>query len=201
MGYTPSFWKNSMVCDNDNNLYITGYFRDSLLYDGYTQYSAGNYDLFVMKVNKNGGLQWLKFANDVYGDYSYSIARDNSNNFYITGRFYDTAWFGNQNVISYGNGTSDMFVAKLHEVPVSVAYNELTSEITIFPNPVHKYLNILSPGGFLQKVEIVSIDGKTTYTFTALGTDRIDVSGFANGNYIIRLYYGNAVFAKKIVIE
>ena len=196
------FWNKSLICDESGNLYITGWYRDSLVYDSLTVQSNGSYDIFVMKIDNNGNLIWCLTAgnNHSYGDYSRSIARDGNGNLYITGRFYSTLFFGDSSVTSYGS--ADVFVAKLHEDPVSVVYNEdnTSLEITVYPNPATDYVNIGYPLMQFEKVEIVSIKGRVLRTFNG-NQNILDVSGLASGVYLLKLDAGKMIYVKRIIIQ
>jgi len=196
------FWNHTLVSDEQSNIYITGWFKDSLVYDSLAIQSNGSYDIFVLKIDNNGNLIWCLTAgnNHSYGDYSRSIARDGNGNLYITGRFYSTLFFGDSSVTSYGS--ADVFVAKLHEDPVSVVYNEdnTSLEITVYPNPATDYVNIGYPLMQFEKVEIVSIKGRVLRTFNG-NQNILDVSGLASGVYLLKLDAGKMIYVKRIIIQ
>jgi hypothetical protein len=77
------------------------------------------------------------------------------------------------------------------ESPVSIDNPELIkSDISIFPNPTNKYLNIksLNQSSF-NKISIIDIKGqKIDYNIqNNLGEYKIDIENFAEGVYIIEI--------------
>jgi uncharacterized delta-60 repeat protein len=71
-----SDWGTSMVIDSLDNIYITG-FTDS--------YGAGGNDIWVLKLNGMGNVEWNHTWGGVGDEYGWSIALDSQNNAYVTG--------------------------------------------------------------------------------------------------------------------
>ncbi|MBI4649165.1 MAG: T9SS type A sorting domain-containing protein [Bacteroidia bacterium] len=198
--YMDDTWFHSLETDEAGNVYITGWFMDTLIYDDLIIPSHGSYDIFILKIDGNGDLLWILSAGNThsYGDYSRSIARSPDGSLYITGRFYDELWFGDNSVTSYGS--ADVFIAKIHEEPVSVVYDAPAQEIAVYPNPAHGYVNIALPGGDISKAELTDLRGKTVRSWQKPVLYRLDVSGIAKNGYIIKIYINNMVYTKKIII-
>ncbi len=88
-----------IAVDNDNNYIVTGYFgnnaTDTLVYDGTNIISNGERDIFVLKLNSDGNLQWGISGGGKANDEATALAIDKSNNIYVTGYYKDTtAVFG-----------------------------------------------------------------------------------------------------------
>ncbi|MBI4646883.1 MAG: T9SS type A sorting domain-containing protein, partial [Bacteroidia bacterium] len=131
--------------------------------------------------------------------YSRSIDIDNSGNLYITGRVHETSYFDSISVTSFGG--ADVFIAKLHEEPVSVEYNGVSStiDISVFPNPAADFVNVKDLSVQPEKAELVSTDGKVQRVYNQ-DIDKLDVSNLQGGVYMLRLYTGNVIFVQKVVI-
>jgi hypothetical protein len=101
------------IAINDSNIYMTGFFDDSLTINGITLMTDTNpdEDIFVAKFDINGNLKWLKQAGGMGTDDAFSLCIDDTGNCFITGSFNDTATFGTHKVITTAT-LSDMFVAK-----------------------------------------------------------------------------------------
>ena len=194
------FWNHTLESDEQGNVYITGWFRDSLVYNDLTVQSNGSYDIFVMKIDNDGDLIWcLTAGNDhSYGDYSRSITRDNNGNLFITGRFYDTLCFGDSCVTS--NGSADIFIAKISETPLNIEFVKETMQIDIFPNPASSFLNIISDDNEIQEVEIIDNNGKCISGYKDSDMSHIDVSDLSKGMYFVRVIYRNITITRKIII-
>jgi len=103
---------SAMVIDNDGNLILCGCFNGSKIEFGNSNFTnKGGYDIFLVKLDKNGNIIWTKIIGEEGNDCAYGLAVDTSNNIYITGSF-------DSNNISFGeaklwtNGGKDIFVAK-----------------------------------------------------------------------------------------
>jgi len=194
------FWNHTLVSDEQSNIYITGWFKDSLVYDSLAIQSNGSYDIFVLKIDNNGNLIWCLTAgnNHSYGDYSRSIARDNNGNLYITGRFYSTLFFGDSSITSYGS--ADVFVAKIRKEPLTVEFDKQTITVNIFPNPASNEIQIISDNNKIKEVEIFNIKGECVSRYNHTNMNYIDVSKLSKGAYFVRVIFKNITFTKKIII-
>lgn len=109
-----------MTTDGSGNIYVTGAFEDIVNFGlGATNVylkSNGQRDIFVMKVNALGRLQWVKAMGGSAMDVGLSIAVDPSGNVYTTGAFQGTVDFdpgvNTTNVTSQGK--DDLFIQKLN---------------------------------------------------------------------------------------
>src|SRR4051812_32704539 len=71
-------WAYSIVTDHSDNVYVTGYSTGA---------TTGK-DMLTIKYDPSGNILWSRLYNGSNngGDYSFSIAVDNSGNVYVTGR-------------------------------------------------------------------------------------------------------------------
>ena len=103
---------NSIVIDNNNNSYISGYYESTINFDAITLNSLGSKDIFVAKLDSLGNWKWAKTAGSISSDESYNIYIDNNyQNLYLSGYFTSTAIFGSTNLTSAG--ARDPFIAKI----------------------------------------------------------------------------------------
>ena len=102
----------ALETDSSNNSYITGYFQDTVNFGGGNITSAGNRDVFVLKLNSSGVFQWVYTAGGTEDDYSYGLDIDSSGNIYAVGSFQSTINFGGGNITS--EGVYDVFAVKLN---------------------------------------------------------------------------------------
>jgi len=109
----------SIAVDGAGNVYTTGQFQGVVDFDPgisvVTFTSAGNYDIFVCKLDVSGNYVWAKCVGGTGIDYSMGIALDVTGNVYTTGSFPATVDFdpgaGVFNLVS--TGFDDIFVSKL----------------------------------------------------------------------------------------
>ena len=114
-GYDGAY---AMTADDNENIYITGYFSNIVDFNTgvgvENLVSKGGTDVFVAKYDKNGQFLWAKSFGGTGFDLGVNIALDNSNNVYVTGFFLNSVDFdpgiGINNITSLGQ--KDMFISK-----------------------------------------------------------------------------------------
>ncbi|QNL22406.1 T9SS type A sorting domain-containing protein [Hyphobacterium sp. CCMP332] len=110
----------SIAVDASGNVYTTGFFRGTADFDPgpgiFNLSSAGDDDIFILKLDASGNFLWAKSIGDFRFDAGNSITVDAAGNVYTTGSFERTVDFdpgpGITNLTSNGN-PSDIFVLKL----------------------------------------------------------------------------------------
>jgi hypothetical protein len=102
-----------IAVDAAGNIYQTGYFDGALNFGGGfpTQNSAGGLDIFLIKLNSAGTIQWLQRRGGVNQDLGVAIAADASGNIVVTGGFGGTLNLGGSDLTSVG-GSFDIFLAR-----------------------------------------------------------------------------------------
>lgn len=107
-----SYWDYgySLTTDNTNNVYVTGFFFESAVFEGTSLTSSGHNDVFIAKYDSSGNLIWIKQAGGTSYDRGKSIIADNSGNIYLTGHFKTNTTFENTSFTAYGQ--YDIFIAR-----------------------------------------------------------------------------------------
>jgi hypothetical protein len=100
-----------IAVDSEGNVLITGAFSGAVDFGGGALQSAGGFDVFVAKLDSNGGHVWSRRFGDAGDQDAKSIAVDTSGNALITGTFLSSIDFGGGALQSAGG--LDVFVAKL----------------------------------------------------------------------------------------
>lgn len=105
----------SGIAVNNTDVYITGFFGDTCLFDTSVIVSAGFEDIFLAKYNSSGDFQWVGRAGG-NGDDRASGITINNDKVYITGYFSGNANFNNpsSSVSNLLNslGDADVFIAR-----------------------------------------------------------------------------------------
>jgi hypothetical protein len=124
IGGTDSDSGSSILTDNLNNVYITGYFRDTVDFNpssDITNISAHPDDefgdIFILKLNSNGGFLWAHGYGGEGKDEGQSLTIDQINNLYIVSDFKFTVDFDpSSNVEEFstfnGDAASDISIQK-----------------------------------------------------------------------------------------
>lgn len=76
-----------IAVDTDGNVYVTGYYSDTVSFGPYNHTSIGGTDYFIAKLNTNGGWLWAQGGGSMANDYSWDITLDAARNAYFTGQF------------------------------------------------------------------------------------------------------------------
>ncbi len=113
-GGTGDDYAQSMCVDSSGNIYITGYFENTIDFGNGGIISNGDTDIFIAKYSPDRTFQWVRTIGGPGSDKVSSISIDSDDNIYITGMFSDTVDFDissdQGSVTSMGN--EDMFLVK-----------------------------------------------------------------------------------------
>ncbi|NUM54427.1 MAG: SBBP repeat-containing protein [Candidatus Hydrogenedentes bacterium] len=106
----------TVAVDPYGNVVVAGTFEESIDCAGSaTLISAGEWDVFVCKLDSSGNLMWAKSFGGLSWEHVLNVAVDQEGNIYTTGSFFDTGDFdpgpGVENLVSRGG--VDVFVSKL----------------------------------------------------------------------------------------
>lgn len=119
-GSTTSDQAFSIETDAVTDIYVTGYFSGTADFDpgaGTTNLvSAGNNDIFILKLAANGTLAWAQSVGGPLFELGSSVYVDNASHVFISGSFASTVDFdsgaGVNNMTAFG--ASDGFILKLN---------------------------------------------------------------------------------------
>jgi hypothetical protein len=170
---------SSICVDGSGNCYITGGFQSTSITFGSTTLTTADGNLFVVKYNSSGTVQWA--SGGIAGPQD--IAVDGSGNTYICGNFSGSATFGSTTLTGAGN--TDMFIAKYNSSGSAVwatgaggtsyeAFNSIWVD-----GSGNIYVN-----GYFQSLSITL--GSTT--LTAVGSSDVFVAKYSSA--------GNVLWAK-----
>lgn len=122
IGGTGDDVATSLAIDASGYIYVTGYFSGTVDFDPNASVtsltSAGNNDIFILKLDASGNFIWVKKMGSTNTDRALAVSSDMSNNIYLTGMFTNTVDFdpnaGTTNLTS--SGSFDVFVLKLSDI-------------------------------------------------------------------------------------
>jgi len=100
----------SVAKDASGNLFLTGFFQNSVNFGGGALNSAGGNDIFVAKFNSLGTHVWSKRLGAAGDDDGYALAVNAAGSVFVTGDFQGTVDFGGGPLNSAGSW--DTFLAK-----------------------------------------------------------------------------------------
>jgi len=109
----------SITVDNDGDVCITGYFQGSVDFNPEggvdTLVSAGDADIFLMKIKTDGSYVWSKAFGGSLTDNGRTVVLDDSSGIYLSGFFHNSVDFYPDNELEdmeISNGFSDIFISK-----------------------------------------------------------------------------------------
>lgn len=100
----PNYYWNGIAVDSSGNIFVSG--GTTGAFSGFT--NAGSTDIYVVKLNSSGTVQWTQQLGSSYEDNSYDLVIDSSSNIYVVGN-------NNQDVDFDGNtsqGGKDIILIK-----------------------------------------------------------------------------------------
>lgn len=116
---------NGICTDNFGNIYVSGTFIDTAMFDNTALISKGNSDAFIAKYDSSGTLKWVKQVggnsqSNQSGTSNAGITSDKNNNIFISGIFSsDTIWFDTVALAKSGPiGEESIYIAKYDSMGV-----------------------------------------------------------------------------------
>lgn len=161
----------SIHLDNNEDLYVTGFFGETVDFDpnngvhNLTATASG--DIFIQKLNKDGNFIWAKQIGETNYNFGYSLKTDSKDNVLLTGSFRGTVDFnpgaGVFNLES--NGNSDVFVLKLKangDFIWAKSYGGKSSDLGI-SLAIDNEDNVIVAGGFYDTADLDPGVGEATF--------------------------------------
>lgn len=195
-----------VVVDASGNCYTSGYFAGTVDFDPaagtQTRTTGANGGTFIAKYSSTGSYTWankIETTSTINYIISYAIAKDTSNNIYITGYFYGTADLdpgaGTHNLTSTAS-SSEIFFAKYDSSGSYVLATALHGTQDGYPVSIttDASQSIFLAGVFYDQVDFDP--GAGTQHLTSNGGDgdifiaKYDVSG----NYVLALKFGGTTY-------
>jgi hypothetical protein len=200
-GYDEAY---SVAIDVNGNVFVTGYFESSTLTIGSNALiNQGSSDIFAMKYNATGNIQWAVSAGGMAQEWGYSIATAGSGEIYLTGYFQSSA-------ISFGSTTLtnvsiyDVYVAKLNET-TGIEEDSFSEDIKIFPNPFSEYVSLRSNEPLRNTtITLTDVFGKTEKVLGKVNGNSITIyrENLAAGIYFLQLSQNNKIkYSGKIIVS
>jgi len=100
----------NLSADIHGNIYITGFFHDTISFGGFMLYHPLEFDMFLCKYDQNGSIQWARQANSSLSGAGHSIISNAQGYSYVSGQFSGSAVFGADTLFSATE--RDLFLAR-----------------------------------------------------------------------------------------
>ena len=212
MGGLDAEYGIALAVDNNNNIYTTGYYRDTADFDPGVDTiifipNPGNGDVYIQKLNASGNFVWAASMGGLGYDRALSIDVDKNGVVYTTGHFEGKADFdpGMDSTFLQSNGDWDIFIQKIKPESGTAILDFSATQILLYPNPSAGIFVIELPKNTSSsQISIISLAGEKVYK-RKLNTikNNVDISDLPAGVYIINVslsngakYYGRVVLSK-----
>ena len=179
-----------VTADAAGNIYLDGNFASPATFGATTLNNGGSWDIFLVKYNEAGDVQWAKSVGGPGYEFSWNIAIDPAGDIYLAGAAEShMLTFGATTITNTDTITDNIFLAKFG-IPAGVpVLNTSEESVFIFPNPATTLLTISAPAN-ITSIVITNLLGQTVYSSTlAVGSLQasVDVSMLTGGVYLVRV--------------
>lgn len=190
-----------IAADASGNCYVAGSFSGTVAFGGTTLTSASSSDIFITKLDTDGGFLWAQRAaggapHESIDPGNGSIATDAAGNCYVTGWFRGTADFGGITLTASGS-SDDIFIFKIGDGTASVHEAAMGHGVAVHPNPAHSMLHIRSDGP-VRVVRIYDALGALVRTGTRAS---FSVEELPAGVYMVQVSTEKGMGAMRLVKE
>ncbi|MBI1289456.1 MAG: hypothetical protein GC178_17960 [Flavobacteriales bacterium] len=96
-------------------LFVSGGFQERGKFGSSTVLSSGLTDAFLLKLDPDGNVHWVRSGGGLEHDIAATVAAGNDGSIYIAGDFYESATMQGETLQAVGNSSSDVFLAKFDD--------------------------------------------------------------------------------------
>lgn len=157
-GNTTQEEGEGIVTDNNGNVYVSGYFSNSITFGSttLTGNASNNYTAFLIKLSSSGVLQWARKVNPTNTVYNAKLAIDRNNNIYVAGFHTDNSIY----IAKYNSSGTQNWIQTYLNTPSSKYLRDVTCD---------NNGNVIIAGNFSGSMTLA---GNTINTSSTLTFDR-----------------------------
>ena len=200
-------WGYSITTTPDGGSALSGYTRSNNA--DFNGMNKGLWDIFVIKLDSRGDVQWKKIFGGSDNDWGLSITTTPDGGFVLTG----STLSNDGDFQGMNKGSSDIFVIKLDSngnlnPPTSIdVHSDILSSFDITPNPLSSFSTISysldKPSNV--RIEVVNSIGEVVFVLSDkqedVGSQQVsfNTTDLVTGTYSIRLIENNRVTSKRVI--
>lgn len=179
----------SMCIDNQDNLFISGYFQDTINTIPTPIHSNGLQDFIILQLNNSNGnyVSHTTFGG-TYIDLSHAITCDNENNVFSVGFFHNNFNLEVNSIVQNfdSSGDDDGVLLKISGFSETTNIEKIDNSINVYPNPTNGEINVCVDEN-QKKFHILNSQGQILKMGQINNCDVINLSDFNSGAYFLRL--------------
>jgi len=176
--------------DNDNRIFLAGFFGDQADFGSYTlEANGGSWDTFVAQINPLGTFKWVVGDGTSDSDYARDVSTDSHGNAYATGGFNGSSSYGDDYLSS--NGGFDILTLRVGDTPL-VKEAWWTDEVDVDNDgykssaKLHWKMSINGTGTFTFITLVAkTITGLSSWTNVGTVSQQIQLPGFFQGKMTV----------------
>ena len=202
----------ALANDDDHNIYLSGEFYGTSDFDPssetYELTAQGLWDVFTVKYDDGGNLQWANYAGGNDNDIGYGILVSNDQEtVMVCGKFMGWAEFDNvgPGQILSASGGFDAFVVEYTSYSGAGIHDENSGleDVRIYPNPAsgRVFIDIPAADKGMAYSIINSLGMQMVSRASLESVMEIDISGFSPGNYFVKIEKGKRARVFKMIVE
>ena len=196
----------SVWADAAGAVYVAGYFRGEADFGPASLTSAGSWDIFAHKLDRDGNSQWAESFGGSDNDKAFSACLDTSGDYYLSGFFEGTVDFDPPSGSAvFSTDTPQGVIIKMSQDKTNPTHSlPQRDSLRLYPNPTRDVFNI-DLGDHYQNISLKINDakGKLIYQNHYQGQRHLQFSlpGLAPGVYFIEAVTENKVLAGKLAVQ
>lgn len=192
-------WPHDIAIDAAGNLYITGHYFNTTKFGSYSLTSAGERDIFLVKCDNSGAVQWAKSAGGTEFESVTALAVDAAGNSYVSAYFDSpTIVFGSSTLtFSDTPGRPDALLLKFSSTgsPVWARQGVKVS------SGIKRTVDVCVSGSNIYLLGHSASIKFGSYTLTSLGSSDIFLVRYdANGNVTMARSYGGTSIEEAVAL-
>ncbi|MCW5909000.1 MAG: T9SS type A sorting domain-containing protein [Chitinophagales bacterium] len=192
----------AITVDADNNIFATGVFQGTAVFDGYTVTGIDR-EIFMVSYSPTGTVRWVQKAGGINTDCGLGIAVKSNGNVVICGYYIHTCYFGNIQ-IDYADG-NDLFVAEydppfVSNLPATVA----DYTYSLYPNPAEDFILVSSDKAKAPYIQVNIFDSRGALVLNQsiqVPTGYLSLQTLSAGFYNVLVTDGQYCKALKLVVK
>ena len=181
----------------DGGYIVGGYSRSS---DGDVSANNGYYDVWVVKLDGNGNIEWQDNFGGSSWDTPSELKAASPDGYILAG-----LTTSNNGDVSGHHGQFDMWLVKFSQGPTSLDEDRFGHGFTVRPNPTNDISTLaLPPGNAARDLMVIDAIGRSVAEYSLRGDDRslaLDLRDQADGLYAVVITFADGSTATARLVK